>query len=68
MPKTLAKVVVITNQIGNTNDWKYIGSDIGIIIAWVMKSAKKRDMKWDEEDHVYAPRALNTNKKSPSEE
>ena len=41
MPKTLTKVEVIANQIENTNDWKYIGSDIGIAIAWVMKSANK---------------------------
>jgi hypothetical protein len=34
----------------------------------VIKSAKKRSMTWDENDHVYAPRALNTNKTSPSGE
>jgi hypothetical protein len=33
MPKTLAKVMVISNQIEKTNGWKYIGSDIGIAIA-----------------------------------
>ena len=55
--------MVITNQIENTTDLEYIGNDIGIAIACVMKSAKKRDMKWDEDDHVYGPRALNTNKK-----
>ena len=41
MPKTLAKVMVITNQVENTNDWKYIGSDIGSAIACVKKSANK---------------------------
>ncbi len=54
--------MVIINQIENNNDWEYIGSDIGIAIACVMKSRKKRDITWDEHDHVYAPRALNTNK------
>ena len=68
MPKTLTKVVVITNQIENANDWNYIGSDNGIAIAWVMKSANKRDMTCDKDDHVYAPRALKTNQTSPSQE
>ena len=68
MPKTLTQVVVITNQLENTNDWNYIGSDIGIAIAWVMKSANKRDMTCDEDDHVHAPRAVKTNINSPSEE
>jgi hypothetical protein len=54
--------MVISNQIEKTNGWKYIGSDIGIAIAWVMKSAKNRDMTCDEDDHVYAPRALNKHK------
>ena len=56
--------MVIINQIENNNDWEYIGSDI----ACVMKSGKKRDITWDEDDHVYAPRALNTKKTSPSED
>ena len=54
--------MVIINQIENNNDWEFIGSGIGIAIACVMKSGKKRDITWDEDDHVYAPRALNTNK------
>ena len=58
--------MVNTNQIEHTNDWEYIGSDIGIAIAWVMKSANKEDMKCDEDDHVHAPRALNN--KSPIED
>ena len=61
-------VMVITNRVKNAHDWAYMGSDIGIAIACVMKRAKNRNMKWDEDDHVYAPRALNTNNKSPSEE
>jgi hypothetical protein len=68
LTKTLPKVMVIANQIENTSGWKYIGSDIGIAIAWVMKSAHKRDMTCDEDDHGYAPRALKTNKNSPSSE
>jgi hypothetical protein len=36
--------MVIINQIENNNDWEYIGSDIGIAIACVMKSRKKRDI------------------------
>ncbi len=60
--------MVITNQMENVHDWAYMGSDIGTASACVMKRAKKRKKKWDEDDHVYAPRALNTNKKSPSEE
>ena len=63
MPKTLTKAMVITNQIENTSDWKYIGSDIGIAIAWVMTNPNKRDMTCDEDDHGYAPRALKTNRK-----
>ncbi len=54
--------MVIINQIENDNDWEYIGSDIGIAIACVMKRGKKRNITWDEEDHVYAPRALNKQK------
>ena len=54
--------MVIINQIKDNNGWEYIGSDIGIAIACVMKSGKKRDITWDEDDQVYAPRALNTNK------
>ncbi len=54
--------MVIINQIENNNDWEYIGSDIGIAIACVMNSGKKRDITWYEDDHVDAPRALNTNK------
>ncbi len=48
MPKTLTKALVITNQIEHTSDWKYIGSDIGIAIAWVMTSPNKKryDMWW----------------------
>ncbi len=45
--------MVITNEIEHTSDWKYIGSDIGIAIAWVMTSPNKRDMTCDEDDHVY---------------
>ncbi len=54
--------MVITNQIEKNDDWEYIDSDIGIAIACVMESGKKQNITWDEEDHVYAPRALNTNK------
>ena len=54
--------MVINNPIESHNDWEYIDSDIGIAIACVMKSGKKRDITWDEDDHVYAPRALNTNR------
>ena len=57
MPKTLTKAMVITNQIENTTDWICIGSDIGIAIAWVMKSPNKRDMKCDEDDHFCFPNA-----------
>ena len=60
--------MVITNQIEKNDDWEYIGSDNGIAIACVIQSAKKRSMTWYENDHVYAPRALNTNKTSPSGE
>ena len=35
--------MVITNQIENIQDWAYMGSDIGIAIACVMKDAKKKD-------------------------
>ena len=60
--------MVIISQIENNNDWEYIGTDIGIAIACVMKSAKKRDMTCNEDDHVYSPIALKTNENSPSEE
>ena len=60
--------MVINNQMENTHDWAYMDSGIGIAIVCVMKSAKKRDMTRDEDDHVYAHRALDTNKESPSEE
>ena len=33
-----------------------------------MKSANERDMTCDEDDHVHAPIALQTNKNSPSED
>jgi hypothetical protein len=36
--------MVIIYQMENTNDWEYIGSDNGIAIACVIKSAKKRSM------------------------
>ncbi len=67
MPQTLTKAMVITNEIEHASDWKYIGSDIGIAIAWVMTSPNKRDMTCDEDDHVYVQIAFK-NKKSPSEE
>ena len=60
--------MVITNPMENIHDWAYMGSDIGIAIACVMKSAKKRDMICDEDDHVYSPVALKTNKTSLIEE
>ena len=50
------RVLVIPNQIESTNDWKYSdsGTDIGIAIAWVMKSDNKSGMKCDE-DGQHAP-------------
>jgi hypothetical protein len=36
--------MVINNPIESHNDWEYIDSDIGIAIACVMKSGKKRDI------------------------
>ena len=56
--------MVIKNQNESTNNWKYIGSDTGIgnALAWMMKHGNKRDMKCDEDNHVYVPEALQTNK------
>ena len=50
--------MVIINQIENNKNWEYIGSDIGIAIACVMKSGKNRDITWDEDDHFCFPNAL----------
>ena len=49
-------MLIITDQIESTNDWKYSdsGTDIGIAIAWVMKSGNKRHVKCDE-DGQHAP-------------
>ena len=44
-------MLVIINQIESTNDRKYSdnGTDIGIAIAWVMKSGNQGDAKCDED-------------------
>ena len=56
-------MLVITNQIESTNDWKYSdsGTDIGIAIAWVMKSDNTTGMKCDEDEHFCFLKALRTN-------
>ena len=62
--KPWQRALVITNQIESTNDWKYSesGTDIGIVIAWVMKSSNNRDVRCDE-DGQHAPSEESQKKK-----